>query len=1276
MDLTNDYYSYHILSFLDASIMFYKMVITNNNIRDIRLKCNVYQKKDGKIIKSSQLFTALIPAKTINLTRIGNIDTPPLFVKLTAIDLNTKGACFINEQLSIKLSPFYKNVVIIGDFISERPFVFKLRVTNLTPNFVALNYSLNSKIIEDYIPPYYFNYITMGQLKSKVTPKPIHFNSFIVKSNQKLLTNDLPLLNVITVLKKNLRIIQVYLSNNITAKNLSLYFKNPTTNSIKVKWKTTSFKGENVIPKQTNMYPILITTNGGYRKQKVFVEAVGDSYGNILVNLNANFTTRIPYGKEIVVDYIHKYVTLKNLLSADVVVFISLTGFKQRIPGVTEVSIRIPGNYFTKNGLVLTASNVLNNQSVLIGGKMACVLYLGDMFRVIEIGSKKINTEKFFVKLWVSNNNNNSVGLQYKKDDILQTYLVPKGFNKVIILSFKMDTPLFITAIDQITMKPVYLNQRDRLKCFPLQSNKYATAVVISGEIYLYDYFYRLSVNNNAKQDIQIQLENDVEKLKAIVPANSFNYSINTPLSNLKLGPKQPMNAVCFRESLYVPLYINNLEFVVVYPTLNDEDATVINVDGSKLLFKLFFYSMLVTVPKRIDVILKYTLDNELKLSRIPKASVNFSVTIPFHSFTTPGNISITAYNENNSDILLVNGYIKYTITPNLSKEYKQPVIVTSHILAAGTINKTSIASGDWVVFYGLINNPNIYNVKLMWTYNDQNFSMVIPRLAKLYKFKFNTSSLISQSGTVDVLKIVALSVFKNLKINGNYTASLQDSSIIDEIPIFDIELNPLAKIMFVNKASTRVLLRYQTDDKSGKIVIPKKGIDVKVPVGERIKFVPISQNILLNDQTDVAIKPSKISVFTVVLTTSKYQLSVNVHSLLNIPIYLYWVYDNNEKRIVISSQLDVYRFTLNAIRKPKVIKFSAHDNNEEILLLNNKTSLDIFPITNNEEIILTASKPKSTYHYSILFNNNLTVPVKINCVYNKTTKIFELNANEMTKKFQVAVQSKDAPDPMNCTSSSINPGIKPILNGKTASIIIPNIDIKAYKKIDVTLPIDTYYISLVVTNLINTNVNLKWNGSKRNGIELIPQNAKNKTVIILFTTKTDIKLFATNTTRYRLLVNLKESIQTATSRYKQRTLYVEISKRKINYYFSILFNNKLTVPVKINCVYNKVTKIFELNANEMKKKFQVALQSKDAPDPMNCTSSSINPGIKPILNGKTASIIIPNIDIKSYKKIDVTLPIDTYYISLVVTNLINTNVNLKWNGSKRNGIEVIPQKC
>ena len=436
----------------------------------------------------------------------------------------------------------------------------------------------------------------------------------------------------------------------------------------------------------------------------------------------------------------------------------------------------------------------------------------------------------------------------------------------------------------------------------------------------------------------------------------------------------------------------------------------------------------------------------------------------------------------------------------------------------------------------------------------------------------------------------------------------------------------------------------------------------------------------ILNGKTASIIIPNidinSYKKIDVTLPIDTYYISLVVTNLINTNVNLKW---NGSKRngIEVIPQKAKNKTVIILFTTKTDIKLFAMSTTGYKLLVNLKESIQTTTSRNKQRTLyVEISKRKINYYFSILFNNKLTVPVKINCVYYKVTKIFELNANEMKKKFQVALQSKDAPDPMNCTSSSINPGIKPILNGKTASIIIPNIDIKSYKKIDVTLPIDTYYISLVVTNLINTNVNLKWNGSKRNGIEVIPQKAKKKTMIILFTTKTDIKLFAMSTTGYRLLVNLKESIQTTTSRNKQRTLYVEISKRKVNYYFSILFNNNLTVPVKINCVYNKVTKIFELNANEMKKKFQVALQSKDAPDPMNCTSSSINPGIKPILNGKTASIIIPNIDIKSYKKIDVTLPIDTYYISLVVTNLINTNVNLKWNGSKRNGIELIPQNA
>ena len=60
--------------------------------------------------------------------------------------------------------------------------------------------------------------------------------------------------------------------------------------------------------------------------------------------------------------------------------------------------------------------------------------------RVITIGRREETDEKYMLKLWVSNTNPNIVSLKYRKDGVLVSKIVSKGFTGNILLRFVLQS--------------------------------------------------------------------------------------------------------------------------------------------------------------------------------------------------------------------------------------------------------------------------------------------------------------------------------------------------------------------------------------------------------------------------------------------------------------------------------------------------------------------------------------------------------------------------------------------------------------------------------------------------------------------------------------------------------------------------------------------------------------------------------------------------------------------------------------------------------------------
>ena len=193
-------------------------------------------------------------------------------------------------------------------------------------------------------------------------------------------------------------------------------------------------------------------------------------------------------------------------------------------------------------------------------------------------------------------------------------------------------------------------------------------------------------------------------------------------------------------------------------------------------------------------------------------------------------------------------------------------------------------------------------------------------------------------------------------------------------------------------------------------------------------------------------------------------------------------------------------------------------------------------------------------------------------------------------------------------------------------------------------------------------------------GRQRVEGDAKNTSIYLLFARPATISLTAISSTAEQLSVNSKTSHQVESYVNPRQKTYVTISPALVTYFFSVRLSNKLDVPVAVNCLYGGKTKTIQLQANEQKKLFQMALASMKKPLAMECSSAKVpSLGITPTINGLSKVPVEAQKSNTSAVELVIDFPQEYQFIHLQVYNWVSSAVQLKWKDLKMNGQRIIP---
>lgn len=952
------------------------------------MRFNFYKQSTDK--KPTSINKMLIARGAKSQLQAKQYHKTPARLTVTAYNKETGEQVYVNDEYSVKLGPINEEdlveKVIIGGAIKKKTFYYKVVVANLLPKVAALNWTSNGKNEQKYIPPYYFYYIIIGYVKAFVQPSAIKFNSYAIPGYQKLFTNDKTLFEITPVPKKELKLTSVFISSYVTQRTFLLLLKNPTTKDIHISWQTKAFQGSSVVPKQATRYPVEITTNGGYRNQKVVVKAKPNQDGDIVLNSNKQFITRLPYNKIITLDVLYKNIFINNTLSSDVVVS-GPAGLQHSVSARSTIKLRTPSKDIPVDGLLLTAKVKESDKQVPINGQPAYNITMDDITTSLTLGGIPENSKKYFIRLWISNNNTDAVKLVWM-NETNQSFPLPVNFNGEVLFSFDDDTPVFVSAIDAITKKPVYLNQRDELKFVPSRTNKYATSVVVNDEIYKYDYFYRLSVNNKGDKSIRIELRNGVERREAVVPGNRKQYFINTPLTNLKLGSKQKMYVYAFNDESNAPLYINNTDAVRIYPTLNEEDATVVTVDNRELPLELYYYTLEVIVPDNVNVILRYNLTDESKMSRIPKSS-KYIVRIPRKSFKKPSNVEFIAVNEESGKRMTINGDVVGTMLASKSRDEKQIVKITPWTM----IESNGNMSANVYYFTVIVSNPNFDDVTIMLSHSDQ--TRLVPANSRDVQFVFNISS----HAAPKIVKLTAAVKNTPVSINASeYVLLKQNGDNVFKLDVLTLPTSYQVKMYVSNSLPIKCILKWKTHSgKKERSVSPNVVNQPVVLTLRGSKSVALrvtnahGRPLSLNRTESISIDPPRDRIMYVVIGSTKYFYALNVENSEMFDVVVKWNEQGKKQSLLVkglqSKRIIIENFDLKQPLEPVTFSAARYWRERPLLMHNNKT-FTVYPVHDKRKVtgVIISSKPKDLKRMSFialavtnLVKNNVLLAWKAN---------------------------------------------------------------------------------------------------------------------------------------------------------------------------------------------------------------------------------------------------------------------------------------------------------
>ena len=743
---------------------------------------------------------------------------------------------YVNERLTFDpnhvTSDHDGDAITIGEPISRRLYYFRLLVSNLNSKFAVLKWNLPSRegVITHsrIIPAFYFNYVVFANVEAYEQPDEITLTSYVNGTETQLYTNDQKSYPIKAVRQKRPTFYKIYISKHVTVRNETMLFNNPTNEDMQVTWQTFGNRGTTIVPAKSTNYRVPVSLTGGFRSQSILLRAQNVDGEKALINSNRVINTRLPRTKPFIIDYQYKNIIFNNTLSSDVTIKGVPGGIMQTIRAGDNINFRIVLKTIPASGITFTAVNQLDDTTTKINGKDSVVVRPDNLISRYSIGAVRPISREYFIKLWLTNNHTNNVALKWTEGSWQRVFAIQPNFNGETVLSFNSDAPVTLSGNDVNTNNYVYLNRRQELVLRPTPSVKYATNVFISGEIALYDYFYRLVVNNERNTDVDIVLKSPKETTRSFVPALRFKYTINTPLFNLDLGPKQPIQIYAFMKD-GTPLYVNGKDYVDVLPSLNDDEATVINV-GKEIPRRLFFYSFQVSSPVGKNIILRYQLpDGVSRLTRIPAPSKDrkdfYSIIIPYKSMEHPSPVVVYAYDEKDNKLMLINGVKSLTVEPSNNQDREQVVYITD-----SDIPGSLPARGPEFEYKynGEIVNPNSQAVQITWSQGGQSQNFRVEPNSKTqisFKVKQNAQKPIP-------VELRASSVDgKSLPLNQMSVYYLSPSKVGEKAPVIHIGHIAQFVVYVTNNLNVDVEMQHQVGDKTQKYTVKANTVRSEITI-------------------------------------------------------------------------------------------------------------------------------------------------------------------------------------------------------------------------------------------------------------------------------------------------------------------------------------------------------------------------------------------------------------------------------------------------------------
>ena len=1021
----------------ENNVYFYRVYVTDRSVLDAQT--NLQWTINGQTVE-----TTVVPGNANNypITKrfTATKEKQPPRVQLIAFftDNNNKQQLYLNDMLTFEpahvTTGHQGDAITIGGAIRKQLYYFRLVVSNLDRRPVKFQWEISERDTSAggqtstharIVPAYYFNYVISGSVEAFEKPANIKLTSFANGTQTQIYTNDRMVHHADIVAQKRPPFQNVFISSYVTSRNTNIMLDNPTSVDVVITWKTRGYKGSVVVPAKSTKYNVSVTLSGGFRDQFVLLQAkmdgnTGGDGRSVLINANKMIRTRLPRTEPLVVDFPYKHVIFNNTLLSPVTVRGKPGAITVTVPAGAQGDIRIPVQSITDTGIVFEAKINGGKYGILLINAQSQVVVRSDTEAVskLVIGAKEQTQREYFIKLWLTNNHKGEVALKWTERNWQRVFTLVPRYNSEVVLSFNSDQPVTIVGNDVVTNGNVYLNRRRELIVRPSLDVEYATNVVISGEIKMFDYFYRLAINNERNADIEIVLEtsttntnnnNKKETTRTSVPAMSFKYGINTPLSNLDLGPMQPIRVSATVKGDRTPLYVNGKRHLEVLPSLKDDDATIINV-GREIPRRLYYYVFQVSSPIGKAVIMRYKLDDGVsRMTRVPapkESSPNnnnkgtfYRVAIPYKSLTRPSPITVTAFNEKDGNRpMLINGVKTLTVEPSTDENNKQIAYITSD-RQAGQLPANAGPMKDFT-YRATVFNPTDQTVTISWRQGkEQNeMSLKVPS-GQRTDLEFTEKRLspvpvelraYTGSGKESIIPLNQRSVYH---LNPFDLSSTQNDHVI-RFPMINVGPMTYFFVAVTNQLNIDVVLTYQDANKTQKFSVKANSAQYLVKVknvsadtdddsNHRLSAASLKHErpLSVNQKRSLVVRLRDMRVssqgwitLNVTVSSLPVHYAMQVENMELYPVYMVWNMDGQRGFQQITGQANVKLVIRNenpSSQQPRPISVSCYRptrSRQLDMFLNNKKTFVALPAYNVDkpQRVVVSSELRQVRQYFI----------------------------------------------------------------------------------------------------------------------------------------------------------------------------------------------------------------------------------------------------------------------------------------------------------------------